>query len=441
MKRPVLMICLAFLAFACGSDDDQATIPTVETLDAGEVTTTTAELVGNISTFMNVTISDHGFFYDTVSSVDQSANRISLGSSLVSGNYIGFLSGLQPGREYFFVAFAEVDGQLLQGGEKSFTTPLIDPWTRLNDYSPDQRFGAVVFTIGEKAYIGTGGGFSGTQPPSRLNDFWEYDPATDTWSQIADFPGAGRSSAVAFSLNGLGYVGTGITGNNELLNDFWSYDPSIDTWTEIDSLPGAGRLDAVAFAITGRGYVALGQSVGDVFSDLYRYDPASGWTQLPDFPGIPREEAFAETIGTKAYVGTGLDIDFFRIKDFWEFNPASDTWTQLTDLPLELEGAASFTINNDLYVGTGSGNEDVSFVMEGEVIEAPVTMGKQRKDFYKYNVTQNQWTQINQLPGLNRERAIAFSINGIGYVGMSGITFSDAGPYFNGSDFWSYQPN
>src|SRR5436190_22202994 len=55
------------------------------------------------------------------------------------------------------------------------------------------RYGAVSFTIGTKGYVGTG--HSGTG-----KDFWEYDPATDTWTQKADFGGTGRSDAVAFTI-------------------------------------------------------------------------------------------------------------------------------------------------------------------------------------------------------------------------------------------------
>ena len=40
-------------------------------------------------------------------------------------------------------------------------------------------------------------------------DFWEYDPATNTWTQKADFGGTTRSVAVGFSIGSKGYIGTG----------------------------------------------------------------------------------------------------------------------------------------------------------------------------------------------------------------------------------------
>ena len=66
------------------------------------------------------------------------------------------------------------------------------------------RLDAVGFSIGSKGYIGTGLPISGF-----VKDFWEYDPATNTWTQKADFGGTARHSAVGFSIGSKGYIGTG----------------------------------------------------------------------------------------------------------------------------------------------------------------------------------------------------------------------------------------
>ena len=69
------------------------------------------------------------------------------------------------------------------------------------------RNGAVGFGTDTKGYIGTG--YDGV---NKLNDFYEYDPVADTWSQISDFGGSARFGAVAFAINNSGYVGTGYDG-------------------------------------------------------------------------------------------------------------------------------------------------------------------------------------------------------------------------------------
>lgn len=53
-------------------------------------------------------------------------------------------------------------------------------WAQKTNFGGTARWGAVGFSIGNKGYIGTGG--EGSVPK---NDFWEYDPTTDTWTQKA----------------------------------------------------------------------------------------------------------------------------------------------------------------------------------------------------------------------------------------------------------------
>ena len=62
----------------------------------------------------------------------------------------------------------------------------------------------------------------------------------DFWTQKASMPGTARNSAVAFTVNGKGYLGTGYDGEN-YLKDFWEYDPTSNQWTQQADYPGSGR--------------------------------------------------------------------------------------------------------------------------------------------------------------------------------------------------------
>lgn len=79
---------------------------------------------------------------------------------------------------------------------------------------PMPRYSAVGFSIGSKGYIGTGQDACGYK-----NDFWEYNPADNSWTQKADFGGGGRVAAVGFSIGSKGYIGTGNDGSS-LKKDF-----------------------------------------------------------------------------------------------------------------------------------------------------------------------------------------------------------------------------
>ena len=63
-----------------------------------------------------------------------------------------------------------------------------------------------------------------------LNDFWQYDPGTDAWTQKASFPGVPREAPVSFAIGNYGYAGLGAVGDNHggfyLQSDFYKYDPT-----------------------------------------------------------------------------------------------------------------------------------------------------------------------------------------------------------------------
>ena len=114
--------------------------------------------------------------------------------------------------------------------------------------SAERQICPVAFSIGSKGYIGTGDdGEHGD-----VSDFWEYDPATNTWTQKADFGGGALGICRQFCHWEQGYVGTGcrflVT-----LKDFWEYDPTTNIWTRKADFGGVSRFQAVGFSIGPKG--------------------------------------------------------------------------------------------------------------------------------------------------------------------------------------------
>ncbi|MBK7035807.1 MAG: hypothetical protein IPH42_05565 [Bacteroidetes bacterium] len=70
------------------------------------------------------------------------------------------------------------------------------------------RYGATAFSIAGKGYVGCG-----ADEDYYRNDFYEYDPQTNIWKQIADFPGSPRFNAVGLEILGRGFVGLGTDGD------------------------------------------------------------------------------------------------------------------------------------------------------------------------------------------------------------------------------------
>ena len=281
-------------------------------------------------------------------------------------------------------------------------------WTQKASFAGPARSGAAGFSIGTKGYVGTG------MAGASKNDFWEYDPAANTWTQKASFGGSARNAAVGFSIGSKGYIGTGYDGANK--NDFWEYDPAANSWTQKAPFGGTGRYGAVGFSIGSKGYIGTGYD-GANKNDFWEYDPtANAWTQKAAFAGTARYGAVGFNAGAKGYVGSGTDITSNR-GDFWEYDPAANSWT----LEAGFAGAArnnavGFGIGLKGYVGTGA------------------DIGDYKGDLWELDPTANTWTRKTNFAGLPRYLAVGFAIGTKGYIGTGG----DAGGKRN--DFWEFDP-
>jgi len=226
------------------------------------------------------------------------------------------------------------------------------------------RANAIAFSIGDKAYIGTGV----NSKTGVLKDFWEFDASTGIWTALPPLPDdfEARALAVAFTIGNKAYVGTGmVTGANSAISsskDFWEFDATTGVWSKLAALPAdfEARAGAVAFSIGNKAYVGTGGSVKtDARKDFWEFDATTSiWTELPALPTDfeARFLAVAFTVGSKAYVGTGADSDYVSLNDFWEFDSTSGIWTASTALPSDFDARASavvFSIDNKVYIGTG----------------------------------------------------------------------------------------
>lgn len=243
-------------------------------------------------------------------------------------------------------------------------------WSKIADYPGTSRKEAVAFTATvngkEMVYVGTGV----DDDDNRLSDFYEFDPATDTWNPTPiEFVGGARQNAISFSINGIGYVGTGygyLDGKDRnYLKDFYKFENG--TWTKI-AFDGEKSANASTFVIKDKAYIVSGTNSAKY---VWEYDPSkissdfNGWTRKKyldddnDWEDVQRSEAVAFVISDKAYISTGKNTTYSN--EVWEYNPAKDDWTEKTSLEFEVvnrEDAVAFTLNNRGFFVTGnaSGN-------------------------------------------------------------------------------------
>jgi N-acetylneuraminic acid mutarotase len=315
----------------------------------------------------------------------------------------------------------------------------INAWTQKADFGGQFKDAAVGFSIGTKGYIGTGAssnfssiGTPGASSSGYNKDFWEYDSVLNIWTQKADFAGSGKEGAVGFSIGNKGYIGTGSSGYNipNTTKDFWEYDPALNTWTRKADFPGNARYNAVGFSIGNKGYIGTGNgsSVSSVLkSDFWEYTPGPGvmggtWTQKANFGGGLRAEAIGFSIGNKGYIGTGFKLPSFALKkDFWEYDPSTNIWTQKADFGGGLrEDAVGFSVGTKGYIGTG---------ISGSTFKS---------DFWEYDPAINTWIQKIDFGGGAKRFVAGFSIGNKGYIG-TGISHSNNSNDL-AKDFWEYCP-
>jgi N-acetylneuraminic acid mutarotase len=83
----------------------------------------------------------------------------------------------------------------------------------------------------------------------------------------------------------------------------------------------------IGFSLGTKGYFGLGSSFKGgsnitFFKDFWEYDPQSNtWTKKADFQGQARTMAINFVISTMGYIGAGGTADAQNLQDFWKFTP------------------------------------------------------------------------------------------------------------------------
>jgi len=299
-------------------------------------------------------------------------------------------------------------------------------WVTRSTLDGVARSFAVAFTIGDYGYIGTG--LDGNN--KLLNDFWRFDPATNSWTQIASMA-SGRHSAVAFAINGKGYVGTGTDGIGNYFKDFYQYDPTANTWTKKADFAGTARSRAVGFAIGDKGYITCGWD-GTYYKDMYVYNPTTdSWASEVSLGGDKRVGAMSFVYNDEAYILGGTSSSGQAATDFWKFSPATDSWTELNKITTATDNdfdddytdivrtnGVAFVIGDRGFVTTGQSVDNGSYVNKT----------------WCYDFATDRWTRRTPYESTRASRrgAVAFTVDGRAFVG-TGINTGQ--PFDNFDEF------
>ena len=258
--------------------------------------------------------------------------------------------------------------------------------------APIGRHHPISFALNGKGYAITGTDSIG-QP---TDDAFEYNPTSDTWNVLTDFPGLARSYGIGTVANGKAYLGFGAT-DSAYLKDFWSFDPTNGTYTQLANCDCSSRKHPAMISIGNRIYVGLGNDVTGDKNDwwLYHIDDNT-WTQLANLPGPGRHHPYMFNAGGEIFAGLGHSGPTI-LKDWYKLDTISNTWMAMNQFPGEGRVAGTqFNMHGYGFILSGDG-DDHSFMATGEM--------------WRYNPANDTWLEFQPHPGKSRWAPGSFVIN------------------------------
>jgi N-acetylneuraminic acid mutarotase len=312
------------------------------------------------------------------------------------------------------------------------------PWLTLAPFPvpSEEVLGA---SAGGKMYV-----FAGLAPvwkPKAL--VYEYDPATDKWTQKKPMPLPSHHVAFA-TLNDKIYAFGGYKLPEsgppawDPIDNAWEYDPATDTWKALAPLPSK-RGAASAAVLNGKIYVTGGAGSlpgvkengihplrpHNVVATVDVYDPAANsWSSARPMLLARNHHASAAVNGklyvfggriSAAFIGVSNNVDLVEAYD-----PATNLWSARARMPSARSAIAAGVYGNYVVIPGGE-IQNSQFLAAFKAVEA-------------YNTATNTWQILPSMPHQRHGLAVGvvgnrlYAVSGDGQSAGNGIADSDV-PY------------
>ena len=237
--------------------------------------------------------------------------------------------------------------------------PVTDAWSSLPDFPGEPRG----YTIGD-VWDGVAWMGFGLNDDGAMNDLWRFDPATGDWTEMASCPCEPRYHPAFVAHEGHIYMGMGSSFGGDL-GDWWDYDMATDTWTEKPSIPAPERHHPYQFGIDGIIYTGFGHNGPDIYNTWYAYDPSDeSWEEVASLPDQGRVAGTQFAHGGLGFAlsGDGESHSSMDLGEFWAYDPAADSWSEWPAHPgMSRWAPASFVIGDDVYLIQGMSYDPGTF--------------------------------------------------------------------------------
>jgi N-acetylneuraminic acid mutarotase len=256
--------------------------------------------------------------------------------------------------------------------------------------SPVPRVEAQAADINGKLYLL--GGYQGTWWPAARSDAYDY--AAKTWTRIADMPEAlthGATEAVGTDV----YIAGGYVAQSDGVhqtfgtNHVWKYDTVANKWSLMPwNLPAARG--AAAMVLLGHELHVMGGEPASRIEQNNHWvldlnNTSAGWVSKAPIPNAVTHPGSAVLNGKIYQFGgqKGVDANSTYQKTNYVYDPATDKWTRLADMPTTLSHIS-----------------ESALVRNGKII---VFGGETKYDtatnaVYEYDPGLNQWKSLTPLP-------------------------------------------
>ncbi|WP_018811591.1 S8 family serine peptidase [Salinispora pacifica] len=237
-------------------------------------------------------------------------------------------------------------------------------WTRVADL-PAEVFDNSATILDGKVYSIGGGSATGTERAT-----WVYDPDTDSWLDLPALPTSRAKPGVA-TVGGKIYV-TGGWGNTSdpdpTVNVF---DPASETWSTLDGVTNPAPTAAPGTAVVADKIYLVGgctDSSCTATDDTVVFDPkAATFATVAPYPH-PVSWMSCGGLGTQVYCAGGSGAETVAHR----YDPVTDTWTPIADMPLDLWGS-SYAAAGGMLVLAGGVTNDSTAVTNQTIAYDPAT--------------------------------------------------------------------
>ncbi|WP_204336935.1 malectin domain-containing carbohydrate-binding protein [Cryomorpha ignava] len=291
----------------------------------------------------------------------------------------GFLSGLQI------------------TGATEIYDPATNTWTNGAPMpTPVTHMGAVA--VGEDIWILAG--FVGNHPGVATGLVQIYNTTTDTWSIGPALPNPRGSGAAAYSDGKIHFFGGLLPDRVTDVGEHYVLDVNDQAsgWQALADMPEPRNHHSAA-AVNGIIYAIGGQYGHDSGVDdqkfLHAYDPLTdSWTQMADLPSDRSHFEPGTMVHNDKIIIVGGRRGGFFFDDVTEYDPATNTWTERCELPSNLLAPAAKVFGDQLIVANGGENgtccpqnETMSIAIEPEVITGDPVVSGELKKWHKVTVS------------------------------------------------------